>query len=219
VLFRSRWPSAQLTGLDGSVGMLDVARREHMELPKSARAHITFVQADAAAIPSPDGAFDLAMTCFVLQQVSDRPAVLGELQRVIRPGGTLAISGWLDEKVPFAPELEMEAALREAGVVRPASAEVKAGPYHTIRGATDELRAAGFTRIASLSDSLEHRWTIDDFVEYRATTRDLELFESLEAQTRRRVRDILRRRLEALAPEQLVYRPPFVSIVARRNGA
>jgi hypothetical protein len=44
----------------------------------------------------------------------------------------------------------------------------------------------------------------------------VELFELLDEPTRRRTVEALRKRLNALAPDQLVYRPPVVSIVARK---
>jgi ubiquinone/menaquinone biosynthesis C-methylase UbiE len=212
-----RWPSARLTGLDASIGMLDVARHEGDRLPESARARIAYVQADATAVPAPYESYDLVMTGFVLQQVPDRPAVLRELRRVLRPGGTLAIYGWIKEKVPFAAEVELENALADAGVVRPPSKEIRAGHYRTVRSAADELRSAGFRRVAPRTDALDHRWMVEDFIAYRTTTRDLDLFEALDEPTRRKAVESLRRRLQTLGPEDMVYRPPVVSIVARRG--
>jgi SAM-dependent methyltransferase len=211
-----RWPAARLAGLDGSVGMLDVARREQGRLPAAAGERITYIQADAAAIPAPADAFDAVMTCFVVQQVSDRPAVLREIHRVLRPGGILGIYGWLTEDVPFAPEAELEKALAEAGVARPASDEVKAGHYLSTRAACDELESTGYELIETREEALDHAWAIEDFIDYRVTTRDLELFETLDEATRQRVVEILRRRLRALRSDEWIYRAPIVSLVARR---
>jgi hypothetical protein len=44
----------------------------------------------------------------------------------------------------------------------------------------------------------------------------VDLFESLDEPTRRKAIDALRRRLNALTPDQLVYRPPVVSILGRK---
>jgi ubiquinone/menaquinone biosynthesis C-methylase UbiE len=211
-----RWPAARLTGVDASVGMLDVARREQNHLPESARKRIGYLHCDAAAKPVGDASFDLATTCFVLQQVPDRPSVLREIHRLLRPDGLLAIYGWVKEKEPFAPEAALESALVEAGVVRPPSKEARSGHYRTVRGAAGELRAAGFGRVAARADALDFPWRIEDFIEYRTSTRDVELFELLDEPTRRRTVEALRKRLNALAPDQLVYRPPVVSIVARK---
>jgi SAM-dependent methyltransferase len=197
--------------------MLDVARREVDRLPEAVRGRIRFVQADASAVPVADASFDLLTTGFVLQQVPDRQAVLREFHRILRPGGVAAIYGWIQETVPFAPEVELEAALVDAGVVRPPTKEVRSGHYRTMRGAAGELRSAGFTRVAPRADALDYRWRMEDFIAYRTTARDLDVFDPLDEPTRRRVIERLRRRLELLAPDQWVYRAPIVSIIARKG--
>jgi ubiquinone/menaquinone biosynthesis C-methylase UbiE len=212
-----RWPGAKLTGLDGSVGMLEVARRERANLPGSARARLSFIHAYADCLPVPDASFDLVMTAFVLQQVSDRMAVLREIRRVLRPGGVAAIYGWLDAgNQPFAAETALDEALAEAGVIRPPLGEKRAGHYRSVRNGADELRAAGFRHVSPRADTLEHAWTIDAFTTYRTTTRELDLFEAMEDATRRVVLEGLERRLRALTTDQLVDRPPVVSILARK---
>jgi ubiquinone/menaquinone biosynthesis C-methylase UbiE len=45
--------------------------------------------ADVESLPFPDGAFDLAIANHMLYHVPDRPKALGELRRVLRPGGAL----------------------------------------------------------------------------------------------------------------------------------
>ena len=212
-----RWPSARLVGLDASEGMLEVARRQAAALPDSARSRIKFVAADAAAAPAPDASFDLVMTGFMIQQVTDRATAMAELFRICRPGGRVAIVGWLKEPVPFGPEAALEDALAEVGVVRPAPRDVKSGHFRTVRQAADELRRAGFRQVSARSGQLEHAWSAEDFITYRTTTRDLDLFEAMTEETRGRTLEALRRRLTALAPDDLVFRPPIVSIVARKD--
>jgi ubiquinone/menaquinone biosynthesis C-methylase UbiE len=212
-----RWPSARLVGLDASEGMLEVARRQAAGLPDSARTRIKFVAADAAAAPAPDASFDLVMTGFMIQQVTDRATAMAELFRICRPGGRVAIVGWLTEAVPFGPEAALEEALAEVGVVRPAPRDVKSGHFRTVRQAADELRRAGFRQVSARSGQLEHAWSAEDFITYRTTTRDLDLFEAMTEETRGRTLEALRRRLTALAPDDLVFRPPIVSIVARKG--
>lgn len=211
-----RWPGARLTGLDGSIEMLRIARREAARLPAPARARIVYVQADAAAVPADDASFDVVMTAFVVQQVADRMAVLREFHRILRPGGIVGICGWLEQRVPFGPDIALEEALAETGIVRPKRTEPRAGEYRTLRGAADELRIAGFRRESALPDALDYRWGVEDYIGYRTTARDLELFESLDEASRSRATDVLRRRLLALDPAQLVNRAPVVSLVARK---
>lgn len=73
----------QVTGLDQSPEMLAVARRR---LGTGTR----LVEASAAALPFPDASFDHLTFTYLLRYVDDPGAVLVELARVVRPGGTIA---------------------------------------------------------------------------------------------------------------------------------
>jgi ubiquinone/menaquinone biosynthesis C-methylase UbiE len=210
------WPGARLTGLDASVGMLAVARREAAKLPQSAQERIRFELADAGALPEEACSCDLVMSAFMLQQVPDRRIVLGEVHRILRPGGVLAIYGWIEEPVPFAPEQELELALQEAGVVRPPERDVRSGPFRSVQSSADEVRAAGFLGVAARHDSLSSAWSVDDFIEYHRSTRDVDLFAAMDGRTRENVVERLRRRLAPLTPDEMAFRAPVVSIVARK---
>ncbi|MHB8438488.1 MAG: class I SAM-dependent methyltransferase [Acidimicrobiales bacterium] len=57
------------------------------------------VQGDALALPFPDGVFDRVIAAEVLEHIPDDAGAMGELARVLRPGGTMAVT------VPrFGPE-------------------------------------------------------------------------------------------------------------------
>lgn len=59
----------------------------------------TAVQGDALALPFPDGTFDRVIASEVLEHIPDDVAAMRELARVLRPGGTMAVT------VPrFGPE-------------------------------------------------------------------------------------------------------------------
>jgi arsenite methyltransferase len=69
-------------GVDVSDSMLAMAsRREGIECRKG----------DATALPFPDVAFDVAVSTQVYEYVEDIGAALAEAQRVLRPGGRLAV--------------------------------------------------------------------------------------------------------------------------------
>src|SRR6185312_5995557 len=72
-----------VVGLDQSPEMLAEARRR---LPDT----VTLVQSRAEELPFPDGAFDALTFTYLLRYVEDPAAVLRELARVVRPGGTIA---------------------------------------------------------------------------------------------------------------------------------
>jgi demethylmenaquinone methyltransferase/2-methoxy-6-polyprenyl-1,4-benzoquinol methylase len=48
---------------------------------------LRYVQLDAEALPFPDASFDLATIAFGLRNVTDKPAALREMRRVLKPGG------------------------------------------------------------------------------------------------------------------------------------
>ena len=73
----------QVTGLDQSPEMLELARRRFDD-------KIELVEASADALPFPDLAFDHITFTYLLRYVDDPGATLAELARVVRPGGVLA---------------------------------------------------------------------------------------------------------------------------------
>ncbi|MDE3085136.1 MAG: class I SAM-dependent methyltransferase [Acidobacteriota bacterium] len=50
------------------------------------------VQGDALRLPFPDGAFDRVIAAEVLEHIPDDAAAMAELARVLRPGGTMAVT-------------------------------------------------------------------------------------------------------------------------------
>jgi ubiquinone/menaquinone biosynthesis C-methylase UbiE len=75
-------------GVDRSAPMLRVARA------RAGQAGVSpaFVCADGAALPFREGAFDLVTLILGLEFVPDPAAVLGEVRRVLRPGGQLVLA-------------------------------------------------------------------------------------------------------------------------------
>lgn len=77
-----------LTGIDPSAGFLATARARIAD----PRAH--FEQGDGQALPLARGALDVAVSGLVLNFVGNPGAMLGEMRRVLRPGGTVALYVW-----------------------------------------------------------------------------------------------------------------------------
>ena len=80
-LLRSK--RCRVTGLDQSVGMLDVARER---LPRD----VELVEGDADHLPFASASFDALTFTYLLRYVDDPAATLAELARVVKPGGTVA---------------------------------------------------------------------------------------------------------------------------------
>jgi SAM-dependent methyltransferase len=77
-----------LVGLDLSTGMLASVRRRW---PDEVAAP-ALVNADAECLPVRDGVADVALAMHMLYHVPDIPRAIGELRRVVRPGGTALVA-------------------------------------------------------------------------------------------------------------------------------
>jgi demethylmenaquinone methyltransferase / 2-methoxy-6-polyprenyl-1,4-benzoquinol methylase len=64
--------------------------------------NVEYVQADAERLPFRDGSFDCITIGFGLRNVTDKPAALAAMQRVLKPGGQLLV---LEFSHPVAPGL------------------------------------------------------------------------------------------------------------------
>jgi ubiquinone/menaquinone biosynthesis C-methylase UbiE len=67
----------------------DPDMRKRLRRRVSARDDVEIVDARAEALPFPDESFDTAVVTFALCSVADSDAALGEIARVLRPGGRL----------------------------------------------------------------------------------------------------------------------------------
>ncbi|MFP5370378.1 MAG: class I SAM-dependent methyltransferase [Actinomycetes bacterium] len=78
----ARQPDVRLVMLDASAAMLH-------EAPPGLAA--SKVRGDVAAVPFPDGTFDVVVSAWVLETVADPAAVVRDLLRVLAPGGQLLL--------------------------------------------------------------------------------------------------------------------------------
>lgn len=58
------------------------------------------VQADAQSLPFPDASFDCVTIGFGLRNVTDKPAALAAMRRVLRPGGQLLVLEFSHPRLP-----------------------------------------------------------------------------------------------------------------------
>ena len=78
------------------------------------------VNGDACRLPFPDASFDRIIASEVLEHIVDDAAAVAELVRVLKPGGTLAVTvpAYLSERVCWALSEEYHAPFVEGGHVR-----------------------------------------------------------------------------------------------------
>ena len=191
-------PGAAILGVDRSDGMLRLARDRH------SGGWLALMDVQKLALPA--NRFDAAVVAFVLFHVPSPERCLTEVNRVLKPGGTVGSVTWGTERVPMANAIwdeELEAA----------------GAHHLELPATDNraccdsaqkmttlLGQAGFVSIEVWSESIEHRWRPEDHFDYQVGSTSRLRLQSLEVENRkaclRRVRD----RLSGAEDEQYVYR-------------
>jgi demethylmenaquinone methyltransferase/2-methoxy-6-polyprenyl-1,4-benzoquinol methylase len=79
----ARDAGGRVTGIDFAERMLERARRKAPD--------IDWVEGDALALPFADAEFDAVVTAFTLRNLEAIEDGLGEMRRVLRPGGRLAV--------------------------------------------------------------------------------------------------------------------------------
>jgi SAM-dependent methyltransferase len=93
-------PEGAVIGIDMTPAMLEKARRS---APPTGFTNVEFRQGYGEALPVPDGWADIVISNGVLNLMPDKPAALGEMARVLKPGGRLQIGDILVQKeVPQA---------------------------------------------------------------------------------------------------------------------
>ncbi len=146
-------PDLELHGLDLSGDMLAIARE--------CCPAVHWREGNALNLPWPDAHFDAVCCQQGLQFVPERPAVLDEIRRVLKPGGRLLAACWqpVEENGAYAALLELAEAqgwASFAGFIQ----QIFSWPYESLRTAMEQ---AGFrveqaevrcreTRFPSLAD-------------------------------------------------------------------
>jgi L-amino acid N-acyltransferase YncA/2-polyprenyl-3-methyl-5-hydroxy-6-metoxy-1,4-benzoquinol methylase len=126
-------PGGKAYGLDGSPDMITLSR-EHTT--QAGVTNTEFLHGHIEDIPLPDGHVDVAISNCVINLSADKPRVLAEAFRVLRPGGRLAVSDVIaDEGLDATLRAEAE---QRAGCT---TGTLTAAEYRTL------LLASGFTTI------------------------------------------------------------------------
>lgn len=99
-------PSGRVIGIDMTPEMLGRARRAARE---AALENVEFREGFMEALPIEDGWADAIISNGVLNLTPDKASVLGEMMRVLKPGGRLQIGDILVEKeVPDAAKRQID---------------------------------------------------------------------------------------------------------------
>ena len=87
-------PTGKAYGLDMTDEMLELARRNAAE---AGATNVEFLKGHIEDVPLPDGTVDLVISNCVINLSVDKPAVMAQMYRVLRPGGRIGVSDIIAE--------------------------------------------------------------------------------------------------------------------------
>ena len=96
-------PGCRITGIDLSEEMLEKAREKVAEL---GLANVTLKAMDATVMDFGDDEFDATVATYTISAVPDPVGVLGEMRRVVKPGGNLVLLNHFRSQRPVVSRLE-----------------------------------------------------------------------------------------------------------------
>lgn len=158
---------ASVVAADFSPGMLAEGKRVHGHLP-----NLTFVEADATALPFGDEEFDTVTMSFGLRNVVDTCKALAELFRVTKPGGRMVICEFSTPPNPAFRGLYRFYNDRILPVIaRAVSSNADAYDYlnESIQDWPDQARLAALIRHAGWTDVAWRNLTMGIVALHRAT--------------------------------------------------
>jgi len=177
-------PDGRVVGVDLNEAMLTVARRV---APK-----LDFRQGDVAALPFPDGEFDVAVCQMALMFFPDRVGAVSQMRRVVSTGGTVALvaPAALHEQPAYAPFVDMVAGFVGPEAMSLMSTYFSCGEVDDVAAlfeaaglnAFSTKTATGLARFASIdaavaaeieSTPMIDRITEDGYRQIRAAARDV----------------------------------------------
>ncbi len=127
-------PTGTVYGLDMTDEMLDLARENAR---RAEATNVEFLKGYIEAVPLPDASVDVIISNCVINLSTDKPAVVSEMNRVLRPGGRLGISD-----VVSSDELTPAQRAERGSYVGCIAGALSFGEYRR------ELAGSGFVEIA-----------------------------------------------------------------------
>ena len=100
-------PSGRVIGVDVTEAMLDKARRNASSLGVE---NVEFHRAEADALPVPEGSVDVVISNGVFNLCLDKPRVLAEVFRALKPGGRLQMADILLDDAVTPQKVELKGA-------------------------------------------------------------------------------------------------------------
>jgi SAM-dependent methyltransferase len=204
--FRRAAPAATVIAVDRADGMLRA--RSLPEVPAAVM--------DVQVLGLASDAFDVAALIFSVFHLPDPLKGLVELRRVVKPGGALGIATWgMDPGQPGMAFWTRE--LDRAGA--PPDPRDPSVNQRDLMNTPDRLRRlvsnAGFRSVRIWSTLCAHRWTVDRLMSNQTSCgAPMRRLEQLPPDVRIACEANVRRDLETLTEDELIYRPEVLFCVA-----
>jgi len=100
-LLAQRYPTGRITGVDLTEGMLVIARERHRF------ANVEFRLGDMTRTGFGEASVDIVTGGYALRNAPDLEAVLKEMFRILKPGGTAAFLDFSKPASPFLQQIEL----------------------------------------------------------------------------------------------------------------
>ncbi len=200
-------PRAAILGIDGSEGMLQLARGRH-DGPLALM--------DAQRLDLPNDRFDIAIVAFVLFHLPDPQRCLEEVFRVLKPEGRVGTATWGVERFAEANAIWDEELTAAAAETFPLPATDNRASCNSEAKMSSLLERAGFVEVSTWTESLNHRWPPDDHFEYQVRSTSRLRLESLDEGHRDECLRRVRARLATAGEEMYIFSGEVVMATAAK---
>jgi ubiquinone/menaquinone biosynthesis C-methylase UbiE len=200
-------PNATILGVDRSDGMLRLARQKHA-------GSLALMDVQNLALAA--NRFDAAVVAFVLFHVPSPERCLSEVNRVLKPAGTVGTVTWGAERVPMANAVWDEELEATGARVLELPATDNRACCDNAHKVTLLLKQAGFGVTRVWSESIEYRWRPEDYFEHQTRSTSRLRLLSLDEGDREACLHRIRERLAGAGAEDYVYSGEVVMAIAQK---
>jgi demethylmenaquinone methyltransferase / 2-methoxy-6-polyprenyl-1,4-benzoquinol methylase len=157
---------ARQVGATGLVVLSDInwamlSRGRDRLLDEGITGNVGFVQANAEKLPFADASFDCVTIGFGLRNVTDKPAALASMRRILRPGGQLLVLEFSRPAAGLKPFYDLYSFKVLPAMGRLVARDAESYRYlaESIRMFPDQPTLAGMMREAGFEDCRWHNLT------------------------------------------------------------